>query len=141
MVFDKSAGRGHQQFAPDVWAQAPVARQRPTNQLLQEATNYSYPCGHALMSVTFYGLLAYIVWHSEKNKTAKWTIIVLLILWIFLIGISRIYLRRHYYSDVMAGFATGFLWLVISLKVIGQIEKRSIQNVNPMVQQPALEEA
>ena len=116
------------------------ARHRPANQLLQEATNYSYPSGHALMSVTFYGLLAYIVWHSVKNKTAKWTIIVLLVLWIFLIGISRIYLRRHYYSDVMAGFATGFLWLVISLKVIRQLEKRSIQKLNPIVQQPTFEE-
>jgi undecaprenyl-diphosphatase len=112
------------------------ARQRPTNQLLKEATNYSYPSGHALMSVTFYGLLAYIVWHSVKNKGAKWTIIVLLILWIILVGVSRIYLRRHFYSDVMAGFATGFLWLVISLKVIRQLEKRSMRKLNPVVQQP-----
>jgi len=117
------------------------ARQRPTNQLLQEATNYSFPSGHALMSVTFYGLLAYITWHSVKNRPAKWTIIVLLILWILLIGVSRIYLRRHYYSDVMAGFATGFLWLVISLKVIRQIEKRSLKKLNPIVQQPAPQEA
>jgi membrane-associated phospholipid phosphatase len=116
------------------------ARHRPTNQLLQEATNYSYPSGHALMSVTFYGLLAYIVWHSVQNKTAKWTMIVLLILWIHIIGFSRIYLRRHYPSDVMAGFATGFLWLVFSLKVIRQLEKRGKQELNPIVQQPAPQE-
>jgi membrane-associated phospholipid phosphatase len=116
------------------------ARHRPTNQLLQEATNYSFPSGHALMSVTFYGLLAYITWHSVKNKTAKWTIIVLLILWIHIIGFSRVYLRRHYPSDVMAGFATGFLWLVFSLKVIRQIEKRSMKEVDPVVQQPAPQE-
>jgi undecaprenyl-diphosphatase len=113
------------------------ARQRPDNQLLQAAENFSFPSGHALMSVTFYGLLAYIVWHSVKNKTLKWTLIVLLILWIILVGVSRIYLRRHYYSDVMAGFAMGFLWLVISLKVIRQIEKYSRRNVDPVVQQPA----
>ncbi|HUQ96125.1 MAG TPA: phosphatase PAP2 family protein, partial [Chitinophagaceae bacterium] len=113
------------------------ARQRPTNQLLEEATNYSFPSGHALMSVTFYGLLAYIVWHSVKNRPAKWTLIVLLILWILLIGISRVYLRRHYYSDVMAGFATGFLWLVISLKVIRQLEKRSLAKLQPQVPEQA----
>ena len=116
------------------------ARHRPDNQLLEEATNYSFPSGHALMSVTFYGLLAYIVWHSVQNKGAKWMIIVLLILWILLIGVSRVYLRRHYYSDVMAGFATGFLWLVISLKVIRQIEKRSMKSLNPIVQKPAPQE-
>ncbi|MEO6069330.1 MAG: phosphatase PAP2 family protein [Chitinophagaceae bacterium] len=113
------------------------ARHRPTGQLLEEAKNFSFPSGHALMSVTFYGLLAYIVWHSVKNAGLKWTLIILLILWIFLIGISRVYLRRHYYSDVMAGFAMGFLWLVISLKVIRQIEKYSQRKLNPIVQQPA----
>ncbi|MFN2438989.1 MAG: phosphatase PAP2 family protein [Chitinophagaceae bacterium] len=114
------------------------ARQRPVGQLLEEAKNFSFPSGHALMSVTFYGLMAYIAWHSIKNKTAKWIIIVLLIGWIILIGLSRLYLRRHYYSDVAAGFAMGFLWLVISLKVIRQIEKKSMQKIDPVVQQPAI---
>ncbi len=111
------------------------ARQRPTNQLLEEATNFSFPSGHALMSVTFYGLLAYIAWHSIKNNTVKWIVIVLLISWILVIGASRIYLRRHYYSDVMAGFAMGFLWLVVSLKTMRFIEKKS-QKADAMVQQP-----
>jgi undecaprenyl-diphosphatase len=113
------------------------ARTRPEGQLLEEAKNFSFPSGHALMSVTFYGLLIYIVWHSVKNTTLKWTLIILLLLWILLIGASRLYLRRHYYSDVMAGFAMGFLWLVISLKVIRQIEKYSQRKLNPIVQQPA----
>lgn len=113
------------------------ARQRPGDQLLETAKNFSYPSGHALMSVTFYGLIIYIVWHSVRNKTLKWTLIVLLILWILLIGLSRLYLRRHYYSDVMAGFAIGFLWLVISVKVIRRIEKYSQRNINPVVQQPS----
>jgi len=114
------------------------ARERPVGQLLEEAKNFSFPSGHALMSVTFYGLLAYITWHSVKNKTAKWIIIILLISWIILIGLSRLYLRRHYYSDVAAGFAMGFLWLVISLKVIRQIEKKSMQKIDAVVQQPAM---
>jgi len=111
------------------------ARDRPEGQLLEEAKNFSFPSGHALMSVTFYGLLAYIAWHNIKNNTLKWVIIVLLISWILVIGISRIYLRKHYYSDVMAGFAMGFLWLVFSLKVIRQIEKRS-KRLNPVVEKP-----
>ncbi len=114
------------------------ARERPVGQLLEEAKNFSFPSGHALMSVTFYGLMAYITWHSVKNKIAKWIIIILLTSWIILIGLSRLYLRRHYYSDVAAGFAMGFLWLVISLKVIRQIEKKSMQKIDPVVQQPAM---
>ncbi len=113
------------------------ARERPGNQLLEAAQNFSFPSGHALMAVTFYGLIIYIIWHNVENKKLKWTLIVLLLLWIVLVGVSRIYLRRHYYSDVMAGFAMGFLWLVISLKVIRQIEKWSKREVDPVVQQPA----
>ena len=112
-------------------------RARPDNQLLEAAENFSFPSGHALMAVTFYGLLAYIVWHSVRKPRLKWTLIVLLILWIIVVGVSRIYLRRHYYSDVMAGFAMGFLWLVVSLKVIRQIEKWSQRKIDPVVQQPA----
>lgn len=117
-------------------------RQRPDDQLLEAATNFSYPSGHALMSVTFYGLLAYIAWQTVKNKTLKWILIVLLVLWIIIVGVSRVYLRRHYYSDVMAGFAMGFLWLVISLLVIRQIEKYSMKKLDPVVEQsPAPTEA
>jgi len=116
------------------------ARDRPQDQLLEAAENFSFPSGHALMSVTFYGLMAYIVWHSVKNKSLKWTLIILLILWIITIGISRLYLRRHYYSDVAAGFAMGFLWLVISLKVIRQMEKYSMRKLDPEVEKPPLPE-
>ncbi len=110
-------------------------RQRPDDQLLEAATNFSYPSGHALMSVTFYGLLAYIVWQTIKNKTLRWILVVLLVLWIILVGVSRVYLRRHYYSDVMAGFAMGFLWLVISLMVVRQVEKYSMKKLDPVVQE------
>lgn len=111
------------------------ARPRPVDQLLDDATNYSFPSGHALMAVTFYGLMAYIAWHTVKNKTLRWTIIIALILWMHLVGISRIYLRKHYSSDVLAGFAMGFLWLVISLKVIRRMEKYSQRKINPVVLQ------
>ena len=111
-------------------------RPRPVDQLLEEATNYSFPSGHALMAVTFYGLLAYIAFHTIKNKTLRWTVIIALILWIHLVGLSRIYLRRHYSTDVLAGFAMGFLWLVFSLKMIRRLEKYSQRKLNPVVQQP-----
>ena len=110
-------------------------RARPLIPLLEEARGLSFPSGHALMSVTFYGLMCYIVWHSVKNPTLKWTIITLLVLLILMIGLSRVYLRVHYATDVAAGFAMGFLWLVISLKTIRQLEKYSRRNVDPVVKE------
>lgn len=109
-------------------------RHRPDIPLLQEAKGLSFPSGHALMSVTFYGLLIYIIWHTVKNKVLKWSLIVALILLILLIGFSRIYLRVHYPSDVFAGFAIGFLWLVISIYTVKRIEKFSNRRLDPVVQ-------
>jgi undecaprenyl-diphosphatase len=53
---------------------------------------------------------------------------------ILIIGFSRIYLRVHYPSDVFAGFAVGFLWLVISIYIIRRIEKFSKREITPVMQ-------
>lgn len=108
-------------------------RQRPDIPLLKEAAGLSYPSGHALMSVTFYGLLIHIVYNTVKKPWLKWTLIILLILLILVIGFTRIYLRVHYPSDVLAGFATGFLWLVISIWIISKIEKYTRQKAPVLV--------
>lgn len=115
-------------------------RERPDIPLIKEAQGLSFPSGHALMSVTFYGLLIHIVWKSVQKKWLKWVLISLLLLLILIIGFTRIYLRVHYPSDVFAGFATGFLWLVISIFILGRIEKFSRRKVNPLVDNPSLVE-
>lgn len=115
-------------------------RPRPLDPILQEFKGLSFPSGHALMSVTFYGLLIYLTWHTMKDHKGKWPIIILLILWILLIGFSRIYLRAHNYTDVIAGFCVGMIWLFISLKLIRRMEKYSRRNLDPVVQQPAIPE-
>jgi membrane-associated phospholipid phosphatase len=113
-------------------------RNRPLVPLLEEARGLSFPSGHALMSVTFYGLLIYIVFKNVANKPFKWTLISFLLLLIFTIGFSRIYLRVHYASDVIAGFCVGLLWLVICVTVLNKLEKYSQRKVNPVLQQPAV---
>lgn len=99
-------------------------RARPDNPVIL-ATGYSFPSGHALMSVTFYGLIIYIA--SEKFKTLLPKILTALffIFLIFIIGISRVYLRVHYASDVIAGFCVGFMWLILSLWVINYLERKN----------------
>ena len=112
-------------------------RPRPLLPLLEHARGLSFPSGHALMSVTFYGLLIHIVWKFRKDDPLKWPLTIILLLLILIIGFSRIYLRVHYASDVLAGFCVGLLWLVISIWVLKQMEQYSRQKVNPIVQQPA----
>ena len=114
------------------------SRERPDIPLLAEAKGLSFPSGHALMSVTFYGLLIYMIFKNVKNKQSKWTLISLLILLIIIIGFSRIYLRVHYASDVLAGYCIGFLWLVFTVWMLNKMEKYSRRKFDPIVQQPAL---
>lgn len=104
-------------------------RDRPLTPLLAAAKGYSFPSGHALMSVTFYGLLIFIVWQSAKPVWVKWLLSASLFLLIIVIGISRVYLRVHYASDVLAGFCIGLMWLLLSLWIIDRIEKYSGRNI------------
>ncbi|MDQ6757930.1 MAG: phosphatase PAP2 family protein [Bacteroidota bacterium] len=97
-------------------------RKRPLDPL-EHAAGLSFPSGHAIMSVTFYGLLIYIVSQTIKNKPVKLSLIILLIIFIQMIGFSRVYLRVHYASDVAVGYIAGFVWLLISLEVIKKLEE------------------
>ena len=112
-------------------------RNRPLTPLLEAAKGYSFPSGHALMSITFYGLLIFLVWQSGKNIWVKWVLTVLLALLITFIGISRVYLRVHYASDVLAGFCVGLMWLLLSLWLLRKMETYSRRKVDPVVEHTA----
>src|SRR4030095_3664656 len=97
-------------------------RKRPLSPLLKAAKGLSFPSGHAIMAVTFYGLLIYILQHTITIGWLRWFLTIIVIVLILLIGFSRIYLRVHYASDVAAGFVIGLLWLLISLAVLKWLE-------------------
>ena len=103
-------------------------RERPLVPLLHEAKGMSFPSGHALMSFAFYGLIIYMIRQNVKRSGLKFLLTVLLLLLIFFIGFSRIYLRVHYASDVIAGFSLGLVWLVLSLAIINRIERMNSKN-------------
>ena len=109
-------------------------RSRPLSPLLEQAKGYSFPSGHALMSFTFYGLLIYLAWLNIKKVWLKWLCIIGLTLLVFAIGLSRVYLRVHYASDVLAGYCLGFMWLTLSIWVLNKIEKFSRKKVDPIVE-------
>jgi len=106
-------------------------RPRPLIPLLKQVPGLSFPSGHAFMSFVFYGMLIYIVYHEVKNLWLKWAGIVLLLCMTFMIGFTRIYLRVHYTSDVVAGFCFGTLSLVILLWMLHQIEKFNAKELPP----------
>ena len=108
-------------------------RPRPDIPLLYEAQGLSFPSGHALMSVTFYGLLIYIIFKMVDNKALRWSLIAFLILLIIIIGFSRIYLRVHYTTDVIAGYSVGFLWLVFAISILNRMERTAKKKLDKVV--------
>jgi undecaprenyl-diphosphatase len=111
-------------------------RPRPDVPLLFKADGLSFPSGHALFSITFYGLLVYLLYHALKNRGVRWTVITLLVILMLIIGFSRVYLRVHYASDVIAGFCVGFMWLVFAIWLLNRMERFSKRAIDPGVQQP-----
>lgn len=101
-------------------------RNRPQQPVIDDVSGFSFPSGHALISVVFYGLFIHMIWHEVKIVWLRNLFIVLLGVLILLIAFSRIYLRVHYASDVIAGIAVGFIWLVLSLRIVQRIEKKFI---------------
>ena len=97
-------------------------RKRPLLPLLHPAKGLSFPSGHAIMGVTFYGLLIYIISKTIKKRGIKVPLIILLLGFILLIGFSRVYLRLHYASDVVIGYIIGTMWLFTSLEALKRIE-------------------
>jgi membrane-associated phospholipid phosphatase len=105
-------------------------RKRPLSPLLKAAKGLSFPSGHAIMAVTFYGLLIYIISYMITPDILRWVLTFLVVILIILIGFSRIYLRVHYASDVLGGFIIGLLWLMISLAVLKWLESYAISYEN-----------
>ena len=97
-----------------------LQRPRPTEYRIIEETGYSFPSGHSMISMAFYGYLIYLIYKYAKNKYIKWISIVLLSILICAIGISRIYLGVHYTSDVLGGFLISISYLII---YIGAVNK------------------
>lgn len=95
-----------------------LQRPRPTEYRLIEETGFSFPSGHSMVSMAFYGYLIYLIYKYVKNKDLKWISIVLLSILICSIGISRIYLGVHYTSDVLGGFLISVSYLVIYISAV-----------------------
>lgn len=94
-----------------------VRRPRPNVLRLVEEDGYSFPSGHSMVSMAFYGIIIYLVYKNVTNKYLKWTLITLLSLLILSIGFSRIYVGVHYFTDVVGGFLLGIAYLIIYINI------------------------
>ena len=109
-----------------------LQRPRPVGYRIIDEKGYSFPSGHSMVSMAFYGFLIFLIYKKVKNKYLKILLISLLSILIISIGISRIYLGVHYTSDVIAGFIVAIAYLIIYIHLLNKyylsIEKRKENN-------------
>jgi membrane-associated phospholipid phosphatase len=99
-------------------------RARPDLPLVQALKTYSFPSGHTLSSFIFCSILVYLFWNTNIRPIWKWIVSVLLFIFSLTIGISRIVLKAHYPSDVLAGYCLGFVWVILSFYLIKRIQSK-----------------
>jgi undecaprenyl-diphosphatase len=86
--------------------------------------SYSFPSGHALMSFCFCSSMAALISRRSKSRTVRITVWALAGVLILAIGVSRIYLGVHYPSDVVAGYAAAFIWIMFIVIVDRAIPRK-----------------
>lgn len=104
-------------------------RQRPVNPLTHASVTYSFPSGHTTSAFILYGLLIYLIWSKNFKTKYKYVISAFLILVALLVAISRIYLRMHFASDVVAGLCIGTIWLSICIWTMNRINIKERQEL------------
>jgi undecaprenyl-diphosphatase len=87
------------------------------------AHGYSFPGGHAFAAAVVFGFLIYITWKLSKSQALRFILSFLSILLIILVGISRIYLDEHGFTDVLGGYTSGFAWLVLSIVIVNTMKQ------------------
>ena len=100
------------------------SRPRPEEFFLISEESWSFPSGHAMTAVAFYGFIIFLIWRRKNKLRIRLSVSLILVLLILLIGASRIYLGVHYPSDVLAGYAAGLFWLLLSSSIFNWAHNR-----------------
>lgn len=98
-------------------------RSRPIGINLVDETGLSYPSGHSMVGLAFYGFIAYLLYENSKNKKHQIAIITFFTITILIIGFTRIYLGVHYLTDVIGGFLLGTIYLITYINIIKKEKK------------------
>jgi len=106
-----------------------IRRTRPvTENSLVSAGGWSFPSGHAMMSVIFYCMVLYFAIRHMHSWKLRVFMVMAAGFVVFLLGLSRIYLEVHYLSDVLAGYAGGLFWLTICITALEVYRKKTVRD-------------
>ena len=98
-----------------------VQRPRPEGFRLVAESGYSFPSGHSMVAMAFFGLLIWMIWRHHRRDAMRVVWCAFFGLVIVAVGLSRVYLGVHYASDVLAGFCVSLAWLAFYTKAVAPL--------------------
>jgi membrane-associated phospholipid phosphatase len=107
-----------------------VHRSRPPEELVTVVTHLaslSFPSGHVVWATTMAGFLAFVATARLRPSPGRRLLVGALLVFILLMGPSRIYLGEHWVTDTLGGYLFGVLWLALSVEVYRRIDGRAGQ--------------
>ena len=85
---------------------------------LATESSYSFPSGHASVSLAVYGTLGFIAARHLGSRRAQFAVLAGTTVLVLLIGFSRLYLGVHFLSDVIAGYSLGIAWVALCVVLL-----------------------
>lgn len=98
------------------------ARRRPPERLDKSAVGYGFPSGHATGNVLLYFYLASLL--AARYPKLRIYIYTATTVFLILMGLSSMYLRVHWPTDIIAGYIFGYIWLTVCLVILNSTEKK-----------------
>lgn len=102
-----------------------IGRERPDLEHLDQVASLSFPSGHAMVGIILYMLIAYFLVKYIPSKKGKWIAAIACTIIILLLGVSRIILHVHYPTDVIGGYAFGFIWAFLWMLIYEMVREWS----------------
>lgn len=100
-----------------------ISRDRPVQDMAYYIVDhFSFPSGHSTTAIALIGMLVYFLYRQQEAPLLRRLMVVVGTILVMMVGFSRMYLGVHYFSDVLAGFLLGGLWLLVGISIVEVME-------------------